>query len=145
MVEIGQAAFRNCLSPTSIDLPDGLSDDLGRRLRLLRGARGGRLAADADFAWRLDLPALRPSRRNRRPRRRHDDLGKHLRLLFVACARHPARSALTKIDFSAFSYCASLETIVLPESLATITFNVFHGCEALTIFAEAEKPARGVA
>ena len=51
--------------------------------------------------------------------------------------------SVTSIGDSAFYYCRSLTSVVIPDSVTSIGDRAFAGCDSLTIYCEAESQPSG--
>ena len=108
VTSIGDQAFYNCTSLTSVTIPDSVTS-----------------IGDRAFRCCISLTSVTIP----------DSVTSIGEEAFYGCwdlTRLTIPGSVTSIDESAFSYCTSLTSVTIPDSVTSIGDSAFYGCESLT-------------
>ncbi|MFA6931689.1 MAG: leucine-rich repeat protein, partial [Lentisphaeria bacterium] len=153
VISIGESAFENCSTLTSISIPEGVIH-IGERafagcenlqsvfLPVTLETIGSSAFMNCTSLWEISFPNTLISIGNSAFEGCHElestFFGNHLRQIgdsaFADCSSLESvvfGNGLTSLGESAFENCENLSTVHLPDSLTTINYRSFAGCTAL--------------
>ena len=105
---IGDVAFHNCLSLTSIDIPNSVT------------SIGNYALSSCTSLSAIDIPVSVSS----------IGYGAFSFCTYLTSVNIP--NSVTSIEFDLFYYCSSLISINIPNSVTSIGYRAFYGCSSLT-------------
>ncbi len=106
VTSIGSSAFYNCTSLTQVTMPDSIT------------SIGNNAFYNVPAIFEANLPNL-------------ENLGSHA-FYNTGITKFISSDKLVTIDAGAFSFCASLESVILSNSIININTSTFFGCTSLT-------------